>query len=512
VRAVIAPPDPQVPQVRSDEPDPVPDPARPERVSEPVPESDDPLQAAREGSQLFHAALAFGLIPGVSLLLAGIGWMRLERTDRRWARRLLALGALDVGVFVALSVAMVMTAAQLGSGALLGGPIGPTGEAAPAVGPRPRIGVVVDEDDAGGVRILTVAPGSPAADVDLRADDRITALDGAAVATREALTEGIATGPIAPRRLTIARVTETRGAETLDVTVTPVAGPFRPVPLDAQRCADAVPDLEATRSFLTSPGALVGLTVVLAVVAALFAWGRQRGLAWRESAKVVLPLVGVLFVGPTLGGLLATLACPLLVSWNVRFETIEIFVSEIVLTAMALALLAYHRGLGASLTDREPVLGYARTVLQSCLYVAAWMPRALLLTTPVAVFFFAEGAFDEAPVAELVSGAGRTPLDATLTYVAAAVLAPIAEESLFRGVLAPHLGRLTDGFVAVLVTAAIFGVLHVGGHGPLFVGPMFLGAILGWARLRSGGLAAPITLHMMLNGTAMALALTLGLE
>jgi membrane protease YdiL (CAAX protease family) len=41
---------------------------------------------------------------------------------------------------------------------------------------------------------------------------------------------------------------------------------------------------------------------------------------------------------------------------------------------------------------------------------------------------------------------------------------------------------------------------------------MFLGAILGWARLRSRGLAAPIMLHMMLNGTAMALALTLGLE
>ena len=140
------------------------------------------------------------------------------------------------------------------------------------------------------------------------------------------------------------------------------------------------------------------------------------------------------------------------------------------------------------------------------------MPRAILLATPIAVFFFAEGAFDEAPVAELVSGAGRTPLDATLTYVAAAILAPIAEESLFRGVLAPHLGRITDGFTAILVTAAIFGVLHVGGHGPLFVGPMFLGAILGWARLRSRGLAAPITLHMMLNGTAMALALTLGIE
>ena len=93
--------------------------------------------------------------------------------------------------------------------------------------------------------------------------------------------------------------------------------------------------------------------------------------------------------------------------------------------------------------------------------------------------------------------------------------APLPEEAHLpdlAAVLAPHLGRLTDGFTAVLVTAGIFGVLHIGGHGPLFIGPMFLGAILGWARLRSRGMGAPITLHMMLNGTAMTLALTLGLE
>ena len=77
--------------------------------------------------------------------------------------------------------------------------------------------------------------------------------------------------------------------------------------------------------------------------------------------------------------------------------------------------------------------------------------------------------------------------------------------------LAPHLGRFLDGFTAILVTAAIFGVLHIAGHGPLFVGPMFIGAILGWARLRSRGLVAPIALHMMLNGTAIAVAQTLGL-
>jgi membrane protease YdiL (CAAX protease family) len=448
-----------------------------------------------EGATLFHLALAFGLMPGISPWLALVGWSRLRVAEPRWAIRLAALGALDLGVLLAvmLTAGVMMTGQR---GAL------PTGSSTAA---RPRIGVTVDDDPAGGAVVLSVAPGSPASDASLQEGDRITAVDGAPLASREALTEGIATGPLAPRTLGL-----TRDGRALTLTMTPVAGPFRPVPLDAQRCEDALPDVDATRAFVTSPSAIVGLSIVTAVVIALLVWGRRRGLSWREGAEVVVPFVGVLFVGPTLGGLLASLLCPLLVTWNVRFETVEIFVSEIVLTLLALGLLAYHRKLAGALTDDQPVLGYVRTVFQSGLYVLAWMPRALMLATPIAVFFFAEGAFDEAPVAELVSGAGRTPLDAVLTFVAAAVLAPIAEESLFRGVLAPHLGRMTDGFTAVIVTAAIFGVLHIGGHGPLFIGPMFLGAILGWARLRSRGLAAPITLHMMLNGTAMTLALTLG--
>ncbi len=476
----------------------------PEASADP-PKADTRSEATQEGWLLFHAALVFGLIPGASLLLAAVGWARLHVSEPRWARRLVALGALDGGVLIALGVATLLMAAQLGAGILPASLPSPGGGAAASLGPRPRIGVVVEEDPAG-VRVRTVAPGSPAADANVRTHDLITALDGESLRTREALTEGIAAGPLAPRRLTL-----TRGGETLEVTLTPVAGPFRPVPLDAQRCRDALPDLDATRAFLTSPDALVGLGAVLAVVAGLLGWGSRKGLPWSESAKVVLPWVGVLFVGPTLGGLLATLACPLLISWNLRFETVELLSSELVLTALALALLGYHRDLGPRLADREPVLGRARTVVQGALYVAVWVPRALLLVTPVAFFLFSAGAFDEAPVAELVMGAGRTPLDAILTFVAAAVLAPIAEESLFRGVLAPHLGRFLDGFTAILVTAAIFGVLHIAGHGPLFVGPMFIGAILGWARLRSRGLVAPIALHMMLNGTAIAVAQTLGL-
>lgn len=454
-----------------------------------------------EGSLLFHVALAFGLVPGVSASLALIGWSRL-RAEPRWARRLVALAVLDVLVFVAVGIATVVTAAQVlpGSGA-------PGASGASALGPRPRIGVVV-EDAPGGARVTSVAPGSPAEAAGIARDDVVTHVDARPIAGRDALIEAISSGAPGASRMISFR----RGDETRTIPLVPVVGPFAPVPLDRARCADALPDRDRTLESLRSPETLLSLGAVATIVVGLFGWGRRKGLAPRESAKVLLPFVAVLFVGPTVGGLLAALACPALVSLDVRYETVEILVSEIVLTVLALALYAWQRGRGDALRDEGPRYGVLRTLGQSILYVAAWMPRALLLTTPLAALFFAGGAAEEAPVAELVRGASRTPLDAALTFVAAAVLAPVAEESLFRGVLAPHLARLTDAMSAVLLTAAIFGVLHVGGHGPLFVGPLFLGAILGWARLRSGGLAAPIALHVLLNGTAMTLALTLGLE
>ena len=107
-------------------PEPRPEPHEAEHDASQIEHEPSPEDVSREGSQLFDAALAFGLVRGVSLLLAAIGWMRLHEREGRWAWRLAALGALDLGVFVALAIAMVMTASQLGGGALLA-PMPPTG-------------------------------------------------------------------------------------------------------------------------------------------------------------------------------------------------------------------------------------------------------------------------------------------------------------------------------------------------------------------------------------------------
>jgi membrane protease YdiL (CAAX protease family) len=80
----------------------------------------------------------------------------------------------------------------------------------------------------------------------------------------------------------------------------------------------------------------------------------------------------------------------------------------------------------------------------------------------------------------------------------ATVLAPLFEETLFRGVLLPVLGRQLGGTRAVLLSAAVFAVAHLslGELVPLFV--LALG--LGWLRWQSGRLLPCVLMHALWNG------------
>jgi membrane protease YdiL (CAAX protease family) len=84
----------------------------------------------------------------------------------------------------------------------------------------------------------------------------------------------------------------------------------------------------------------------------------------------------------------------------------------------------------------------------------------------------------------------------------AIVLAPLFEETLFRGVLLPVLGRQWGGGKAVVASAGVFALAHLslGELIPLFL----LGLGLGWLRWRSGCLSASIWMHALWNGMTFA--------
>jgi hypothetical protein len=104
-------------------------------------------------------------------------------------------------------------------------------------------------------------------------------------------------------------------------------------------------------------------------------------------------------------------------------------------------------------------------------------------------------------------GAGLGPAGIALLIVAAVILAPIGEETLFRGVMLPWLRRFLGVDAAVWVSAVIVGIGHLR-YGLGLSTVVVYGLVLGWARLQTGNLRASIALHMIINAMVTALALS----
>ncbi|CAK6697534.1 CPBP family intramembrane glutamic endopeptidase [Synechococcus sp. BA-124 BA4] len=101
------------------------------------------------------------------------------------------------------------------------------------------------------------------------------------------------------------------------------------------------------------------------------------------------------------------------------------------------------------------------------------------------------------PLLELVLRSGNGLTLACFAFTAI-VLAPLFEETIFRGVLLPVVGREIGPLPAVLISSAVFGIAHLslGEFPPLFT----LGLGLGWLRLSSGRLSTCVGLHALWNG------------
>jgi membrane protease YdiL (CAAX protease family) len=105
------------------------------------------------------------------------------------------------------------------------------------------------------------------------------------------------------------------------------------------------------------------------------------------------------------------------------------------------------------------------------------------------------------PLLELVLTSGD-PWALACFALTAMVLAPLFEETLFRGILLPVLGQRLGGTAAVGISAAVFALAHLslGELMPLFV----LGIGLGLLRWHSGRLASSVIAHALWNGLTFA--------
>lgn len=81
--------------------------------------------------------------------------------------------------------------------------------------------------------------------------------------------------------------------------------------------------------------------------------------------------------------------------------------------------------------------------------------------------------------------------------LATVIAAPLAEEVIFRGLIQSRLNRVMPGWLAVVVSALLFGLCH--GQAVWMAYAFLLGLFFGWIALRSKSILPTVVAHMIFN-------------
>jgi membrane protease YdiL (CAAX protease family) len=414
----------------------------------------------------FHYALATVFVP---ILLLPLTWALALRVP---SRRTLALALFDTAMWSAL-VLMLVT-----SGIDITGPLGP-----------PRIGVQLDSGwDGPGARVESVWRDSPAERGGLLSDDVIVAIDDEPVSDWEALTEEIGVGADrAPRKLAVRRA-----EHELTLTVLPEVG----LMVEAEVAPLFEPESGVECRDAWKAQTLAGLMPIgigLGAILLLWLWAWRRAPEGRHRwVAVVVPLA----LAPLIGAGTAHVACVSIGGWSIGVMMLGLVAQGLALLCFGVLIMRLLRGELALVVG--PKLSTARASRTAVFYIVTGLLR-VLITLGVLWTLFPQLEQGQDQAISVLFDRLRGPLGRGLLVLAAVILAPLAEEVIFRGVLLPGLARQMRPGVALVLSAALFALFHVPSHGVGAVVPGMLGVVFGWARLRTGNLVAPIALHAANN-------------
>ena len=279
------------------------------------------------------------------------------------------------------------------------------------------------------------------------------------------------------------------------------------------RCGSAAAGRRALAQLLAIT-VLPGLLLLLGVALLL----REAWLRWRGRGAPLPPLQGPplsgldavlliaggfvvigelltpLLVGPLLTSLLKALriASPLREGLSVVVLYLALMAGPLLILSLMLRSLGPAPEGGWLLLRWRPLGSGIQRALRSVLMV---VPLVSLVGWLQGQIWGDPGGSN--PLLDLVL---RSQDPATLACFAftAVVLAPLFEETIFRGVLLPVAGRELGAAWGVVLSAAIFAVAHLslGELLPLFI----LGLGLGWLRWSSGRLGSCVLMHALWNG------------
>ncbi len=225
-------------------------------------------------------------------------------------------------------------------------------------------------------------------------------------------------------------------------------------------------------------------------------WQALVGLLLYGALSLVLGLLLLAVLAP--GGLTDGLASPAVLS-SVPFTLGSVAIAGV---AAAAAALPFAGG------GRRAALGLVPATGRWLAIGAAAGLAGMLVNRGVIWLYVTVTGDTSNPQAGLAAVATDGAIGAFLLLVAlGAVLVPIGEELLFRGLLQGWLRRFGTA-VAVVVAAAVFGVAH--GFNVVLPAAIVLGVLLGIVRERSGSIWPAVVGHAVNNGVLFVIGRLLG--
>jgi len=174
---------------------------------------------------------------------------------------------------------------------------------------------------------------------------------------------------------------------------------------------------------------------------------------------------------------------------------------------LAALLLLRRRGMRL-----PPIVGPVRPVVRHVGIGVGLGIVALLGSTLLVSLLVTLTGSEATPEQVLTEGIADTPVQLLLAVIAAVVMAPLAEELLFRGLLHRGLRQRMRAVPATLLSSVLFAVVHVdvAASQPLaLVGLTFVGVVLALAHERTGCLVVPVVIHATHNAiTILAVVVT----
>lgn len=266
-------------------------------------------------------------------------------------------------------------------------------------------------------------------------------------------------------------------------------------------------DATRTASVLTAMAGIAAVNFVLGVVVLVvyLAAGREWNLvatpAPLEAEWDPLKGWGLVVAWQVIALVLSGVAVPILGA--AARKPLAVVGVQVILYAVLLALIAW------AIEHRWPEAGVHARRWGRCVMVGLagyWAAFVVLIAVGMLLYAVGKNAPSSNPVFNFLRDL-HGPGDLAAMFLLVAVLGPVFEEILFRGVLFTSMKRVMPVWAAVLGSAAVFSLAHgdLNAAGPLFV----LGCVLAVIFQRTRSVAASSVTHALWNAQTFAAVLVL---